>query len=43
MADECEEDNNIDKAFKKLQKKKDKFQRFQKKRVARVREKKLTD
>ena len=26
--DSCPEDNQIDKAFKKLQKKKDKFQRF---------------
>ena len=42
MGDELEEDNNIDKAFKKLQKKKDKFHRFQKKREARVREKKLS-
>ena len=43
MADDLEDDNNIDKAFKKLQKKKDKFIRFQKKRQARIKEKKQSE
>ena len=43
QADDLEDDNNIDKAFKKLQKKKDKFIRFQKKRQARIREKRQSE
>jgi len=39
--DEHPDDNNIDKAFKRLQKKKDKFQRFKRKIRERFRGKKV--